>query len=247
MKKQAKKVIGYIRVSSQQQVEDQTSLERQKEKIKAYCAFKGIENLEIIADEGISGYKTSTRKGYQNLLKLCKTGQVKTLIVYDLSRLSRSLKETLTFFDDVIKKQKIEFVSLCNDIDTTTSTGILFFQLLGVFNEFYRNDIATKTKNALTHKKNKQEKTGGTVPYGYTLGLKGKLFELPKEQEVIILMNELKQNGLSYRGIAKELEKKCIRTKTGGFKWYGNTVKNILSFKENFDLNRTIEMQCKVA
>lgn len=247
MKKQTKKVIGYIRVSSLQQVEDQTSLERQAEKIKSYCAFKGIENLEIIADEGISGYKTSTRKGYQNLLKLCKTGQVKTLIVYDLSRLSRSLKETLTFFDDVIKKQKIEFVSLCNDIDTTTSTGILFFQLLGVFNEFYRNDIATKTKNALTHKKNKQEKTGGTVPYGYTLGLKGKLFELPKEQEVISLMNELKQNGLSYRGIAKELEKQCIRTKTGGLKWYGNTVKNILSFKENFDLNRTIEMQCKVA
>lgn len=246
MKKQTKKVIGYIRVSSQQQVEDKESLERQAEKIKSYCAFKGIENLEIIADEGISGYKTSTRKGYQNLLKLCKAGQVKTLIVYDLSRLSRSLKETLTFFDDVIKKQKIEFVSLCNDIDTTTSTGILFFQLLGVFNEFYRNDIATKTKNALGHKKNKQEKTGGTVPFGYTLGLKGKLFELPKEQEVICLMNELKQNGLSYRGIAKELEKQCIKTKTGGFKWYGNTVKNILSFKENFDLNR-IEMQCKVA
>lgn len=247
MKKQTKKVIGYIRVSSQQQVDDKESLERQAEKIRAYCALKGITGLEIISDEGISGYKTSTRKGYQTLLKLCKAGQVKTLIVYDLSRLSRSLKETLTFFDDIIKKQKIEFVSLCNDIDTTTSTGILFFQLLGVFNEFYRNDIATKTKNALTHKKNKQEKTGGTVPFGYTLGLKGKLFELPKEQEVISLMNELKQNGLSYRGIAKELEKQCIKTKTGGFKWYGNTVKNILSFKENFDLNRTIEMQCKVA
>ena len=246
MKKKKKKVIGYIRVSSQQQVEDKESLERQAEKIRAYCALKGITGLEIISDEGISGYKTSTRKGYQTLLKLCKAGQVKTLIVYDLSRLSRSLKETLTFFDDVIKKQKIEFVSLCNDIDTTTSTGILFFQLLGVFNEFYRNDIATKTKNALGHKKNKQEKTGGTLPYGYVLGLKGKLFELPEEQEVIKLIFDFKQAGLSYRAIARELEERGIKTKTGGSKWYGNTIKDILSFKENFDLHTT-KKQCKVA
>ena len=235
MKTETKKVIGYIRVSSQQQVEDKESLERQAEKIRAYCALKGITGLEIISDEGISGYKTSTRKGYQTLLKLCKAGQVKTLIVYDLSRLSRSLK-----------KQKIEFVSLCNDIDTTTSTGILFFQLLGVFNEFYRNDIATKTKNALGHKKNKQEKTGGTLPYGYVLGLKGKLFELPKEQEVIQLIFDFKQAGLSYRAIARKLEERGIKTKTGGSKWYGNTIKDILSFKENFDLHTT-KKQCKVA
>lgn len=246
MKTETKKIIGYIRVSSQQQVEDKESLERQAEKIKAYCALKGINNLEIISDEGISGYKTSTRKGYQTLLKLCKAGQVKTLIVYDLSRLSRSLKETLTFFDDVIKKQKIEFVSLCNDIDTTTSTGILFFQLLGVFNEFYRNDIATKTKNALGHKKNKQEKTGGTVPFGYTPGLKGKLFEYPKEQEAIYLMMSLKQEGLSYRAIARELENKGIKTKTGGLKWYGNTVKDIIEYKQNFDFNSE-KRQSKVA
>ena len=246
MKTETKKIIGYIRVSSQQQVEDKESLERQAEKIKAYCALKGINNLEIISDEGISGYKTSTRKGYQTLLKLCKAGQVKTLIVYDLSRLSRSLKETLTFFDDVIKKQKIEFVSLCNDIDTTTSTGILFFQLLGVFNEFYRNDIATKTKNALGHKKNKQEKTGGTIPFGYTLGLKGKLFEYPKEQEAISFMMSLKQEGLSYRAIARELENKGIKTKTGGLKWYGNTVKDIIEYKQNFDFNSE-KRQSKVA
>ena len=84
------------------------------------------------------------------------------------------------------------------------------------------------------------------MPYGYVLGLKGKLFELPKEQEVIKLIFDFKQAGLSYRAIARELEERGIKTKTGGSKWYGNTIKDILSFKENFDLHTT-KKQCKVA
>ena len=41
-------------------------------------------------------------------------------------------------------------------------------------------------------------------------------------------------------------QKRGIKTKTGGSKWYGNTIKDILVFKENFDLHTT-KKQCKVA
>lgn len=232
MKKQTsnitRKAIGYIRVSSLQQVEDATSLERQKEKIKAYCDFKGIQNLEFIEDAGISGFKTTARKGYQELLRLAKTNQIETLIVYDLSRLSRSLKETLNFFDDVLKKHNINFISLNNDIDTTTATGVMFFQLTAMFNEFYRNDISFKTKNALAHIKQNNHKTGGTIPFGYTIGLNNELFELPKEQEIIAKMKDLKSQGKTYNAIATFLNKENIPTKTKGAKWYNSTVKNIL-------------------
>ena len=131
MKTETKKVIGYIRVSSQQQVEDKESLERQAEKIRAYCALKGIIGLEIISDEGISGYKTSTRKGYQTLLKLCKAGQVKTLIVYDLSRLSRSLKETLTFFTPSTSS-RANFTLLLQCLQLIFSIFITVFILLNI-------------------------------------------------------------------------------------------------------------------
>lgn len=230
-----KKTIGYIRVSSLQQVEDQTSLERQKEKIKAYCAFKGITNLEFISDEGISGYKTTVRKGYLKLLDLAKSNQIETLIVYDLSRLSRSLKETLSFFDDILRKHNINFVSLNNDIDTTTSTGILFFQITAMFNEFYRNDISYKTKTALQFIKSNKQKTGGTLPFGYVIGLNNNLFEYPQEQKVISLMQDLRNKGCSYNEIARTLNNKNIPTKTKGAKWYAKTIIKILEFKKQFD------------
>ena len=63
------KAVGYIRVSSAGQVADGESLERQEEKIRAYATLKGITDLQIIADRGISGSK-SNRPGFLKLKEL---------------------------------------------------------------------------------------------------------------------------------------------------------------------------------
>jgi site-specific DNA recombinase len=232
----ANKVVAYTRVSTLGQAEDGESLERQAARIKAYCEAKGLEQPEIICDEGLSGFK-SNREGFQKLVALCESKQVSTVIVYDLSRLSRSVRDTLEFIEDTINKNGIEFVSLLNDIDTSTPTGKAFLGITAIFNQLYRDEIAYKTKEALSHKRAKQEKTGGTVPFGYELVDGVRLTPLPGEYEVVKEMHQLRQQGYSLREIVELLNGRGVSTKTGKSKWHPQVVKEVL--------DRTADLICQ--
>ena len=177
MKKSRDKVIGYVRVSTQEQVRDGVSLEMQEERIRAYCTLTGLDNLEIISDRGVSGFKAS-RPGFQKLITRCFK-DAKMVIVYDLSRLSRSVRDTLAFVEDVLGKHGVEFVSLQNDIDTTSPMGKVFLTISATFNQFYRDEISHKTKAAMSHKRSRKEKTGGVIPFGYALVDQKRLMPLP--------------------------------------------------------------------
>lgn len=232
----ANRVLAYTRVSTLGQVEDGESLERQAARIKAYCEAKGLSEPEIITDEGLSGFK-SNREGFQRLVSLCESKQVKTVIVYDLSRLSRSVRDTLEFIEDTINKNGIEFVSLLNDIDTSTPTGKAFLGITAIFNQLYRDEIAYKTKEALSHKRTKKEKTGGTVPFGFELVDGYRLTPQPGEYKVLKMMHSLRQQGLSLRDIVALLNKNGITTKTGKANWHPQVVKEVL--------DRTADLICQ--
>lgn len=221
------KVIGYVRVSSADQVEDGNSLIRQEEMIRNYCKLKGIESLEIIADRGVSGFKDN-REGFQKLRSLCLQGQVKTVIVYDLSRLSRSVRGTLSFIEEVVNPNNIDFVSLSQNIETGTPMGKAFLSITAVFNELYRQEISYKTKNAKAHKKANNEKSSRFAPFGYEPLLSGKLAEKSSEQETLKIMQQLMNQHLPYKSIANKLNQMGRKTKSGSGKWYAHTVKAIL-------------------
>lgn len=225
--KEARRVVGYIRVSSAEQVRDGESLERQREQIESYCRLKGLGAVEIISDEGVSGFKDN-RPGFQKLIQLCTQKQVRVVIVYDLSRLSRSVRSTLAFVEDVIQKHGIEFVSIQQDIDTTSPMGKAFLSLIATFNQLYRDEISFKTKAALKHKKSKSEKTGGVIPFGYQLVEGGRLAALPSEASTVAFMHQLRKKGMSLREIVAELHAKGIPTKTGKAKWNPKMVKAVL-------------------
>jgi site-specific DNA recombinase len=221
-------VFGYVRVSSQEQAKDGVSLKRQEEQIHAYCSLKGIEDYRIIADEGVSGFK-SNRPGFLELLQLCKSRQARMVIIYDLSRLSRSVRDTLEFVEGVIQKQDIEFVSLQNDIDTSTPMGKAFLSISAVFNQFYRDEISYKTQEALRHKREKGEKTGGEVPFGYIVEAStGRLLPCPTESRIAKQILALRKQGLTLRSIAGILHATGVKTKTGKDIWHPQVIKDIL-------------------
>ena len=223
------KVLGYIRVSSASQVADGESLERQEEQIRAFCARKGIQdgNLEIIADKGVSGFKSS-RPGFQRLIQQCEAGDVAMVVIYDLSRLSRSVRDTLAFVEDQIQKNQIEFASIQQDLDTSTPMGKAFLGFLAVFNQLYRDEIAFKTKAALKHKRGKGERLGGTIPFGYSLVEGSRLQAAPEELQTIRFIHRLRRQGMSLRAIIAELHRNGIKTKTGKEKWSPQVVQEIL-------------------
>jgi DNA invertase Pin-like site-specific DNA recombinase len=223
-----KLTLGYIRCSSEIQVADGETLSRQREMILAYGLAKGLGDIEIIADEGISGFK-SARPGFQKLLELCRTGNVKTVIVYDLSRLSRSVRDTIGFVEDVVQKHGIALVSLQQDLDTSTPHGKAFLAFIAVFNELYRNEISHKTKVALAHKKAKGERYCGITPFGFDATDCGRFVTNHEDLRLAAEIQRLRTQGLSLRKIAAELEKLGIPSKSGKANWSQQVIKDILT------------------
>ena len=206
------KAIGYIRVSTQGQVEDGVSLDAQRAKIEAWADLNGYEMGEVFADAGISGTKAD-RAGLAAALKAVKNGDA--LVVYSLSRLTRSTKHTLEISEQ-LDKAGADLVSLSERIDTTSAAGRMVFKMLAVLAEFERDQTSERTVTALQYKKAKGQKTGGAVPYGFNLAADGVHLEQDeKEQSVIRQARELRAAGLSLRKIAAELNKRGFVSRKG--------------------------------
>jgi DNA invertase Pin-like site-specific DNA recombinase len=220
------KAVGYTRVSTEDQTKG-VSLDNQRAKIKAYADLKDLDLVEIIEDAGISA-KNLKRPGVQKVLKMARRKEVEAVIVYKLDRIFRSTVdalETTKRFD----KWGVAFHSIHETLDTESAMGRFFFTLTAALAEMERRIIGERTAAALKHKRMNRKKTGGDIPLGYCLDTDGEtLIEVPKEQEVIRLIKELKRNGCSLSSICRELETRGHLTKTGKAKWHHQSIAQIL-------------------
>ena len=218
--------IGYVRVSTEDQAKEGVSLDNQKAKIEAYCQLKDFELIEVVEDAGISA-KNLKRPGVQKVLRMARKKQVDAIVVYKLDRIFRSTVdalETTKMFD----KWGVSFHSIEETLDTQSAMGRFFFTLTAALAEMERRIIGERTKAALSHKRSRNEKTGGDVPYGYDLTPAGILIKNDEEQRVIKTIRRLNKDGYSLRGICSELEKEGHKTKRGNYKWHPQTVAAIL-------------------
>ena len=218
------KVVGYIRVSTQGQVEDGISLDAQEAKVRAWADLNGADEVAVFRDEGISGKRSDNRPGLHAALDMVSKGDA--LVVYSLSRLSRSTKDTLLLSETLLKKEA-DLVSMSEKIDTTTAAGKMVFRMLAVLSEFERDQISDRTRFALAHKKANGEKTGGDIPFGYRLD-GGRLIKDENEQKAIALIRELRRKGYRLQAICDELAKEGYRTRRGNLKWQPKTVSRII-------------------
>ena len=202
---------GYIRVSTEGQAQDGVSLDAQQAKIKAWSELNDYDLAEMFVDAGISG-KNCNRPGLQAALNAVGKGDA--LVVYSLSRLSRSIRDTMDI-SDKLNRKGADLVSLSEKIDTTSAAGKMVFRLLAVMNEFERDQISERTKSALQHKITLNERTG-TIKFGYKLADDGvSLIEDESEQSVIQAIYSLRDSGLSLRKIVAELERRGFKSRTG--------------------------------
>lgn len=216
--------IGYVRVSSAGQTADGVSLDAQKSKIRAWAEANDANLVEICADKGISGAK-GDRPGLLKAIEYAEKHNA-ALIVYSLSRLSRSTRDTLAIAES-LDKAGADLVSLSEKIDTTTAAGKMVFRMLAVLNEFERDQVSDRTKTALSYKKSNNEKTGGYCPYGYQVDDEGYLSKDKAESEVVDLILELREKNWSYSAIARHVNNKGYKTKLGK-DWRAQQVKNII-------------------
>lgn len=131
-------VIGYARVSTQEQ-----NLDVQEQAIKEYA--ESLNEEYVIYSEKESGGKID-RKELNYALKAAQKGN--KFVVYKLDRLARSTRQLYEITEE-LEKKGVEFVSIRDNIDTTTSMGKAMFGMLAVFAEFERDIIRERTKAGL--------------------------------------------------------------------------------------------------
>ena len=217
--------VGYVRVSTEDQAKEGVSLDNQKSKIRAYCQLKDLELREVIEDAGISA-KNLRRPGVQKVLRLARKKEIDAIVVYKLDRIFRSTVdalETTKAFD----KWGVSFHSIEETLDTRSAMGRFFFTLTAALAEMERRLIGERTKAALAHKKSKNEKTGGDLPFGYDLA-HGLLVKNDDEQRVIRVIKKLHGQGVSLRRICAELEREGYKTKRGNAVWHPETIAHII-------------------
>ncbi len=217
------KVNGYIRVSSEEQAREGISIAMQGARITAYCEANALELACIYFDQGISAKNIHGRPGFRAALESVYSGAVNGLIVYKLDRAFRSTRDALATTDKLGKLGK-DFISVNEKIDTTSAMGKLFFTMMSAFSQFERDVTSERTTDALAHKRERGEKTGGFTPFGYSFkevqrpgreeSLKVLISE-PTEQSIIERVHNLKASGHSFRQIASELNSEGRWTKTG--------------------------------
>lgn len=140
------KVAIYVRVSTNKQ-----DLKNQVAYCKKHCEIKNWEVHDIYSDI-ISGTKDS-RPEFNRLLSDMRKYKFSAIVVSKLDRLARSLQHLLSLIDEFNNKG-VQFIAVSQNIDTTSSTGKLQFQIMGAFAEFERNLISERTKEGLKGKTN---------------------------------------------------------------------------------------------
>lgn len=222
-----KQAIGYIRVSTLDQATEGVSLDAQRGKIAAWCLANDVELAAVFVDAGVSGKRADNRAELQTALDaVTRCGGV--LVVYSLSRLARSTKDTIEI-SDRLNSAGADLVSLSEKIDTTSAAGKMVFRMLAVMAEFERDLVSERTTVALRHKQARGERVG-KVPFGFDLAADGvSLVANEREQAVLSLIGELRDRGLSLRKIADELTSRGIQTKEGNRRWCNTTIGRIVN------------------
>jgi site-specific DNA recombinase len=228
------KAIGYIRVSTDGQAENGVSLAAQRDRIQAWADANGYTLAALYSDAGLSGKRADNRPGFQRAItQVCR--EKAALVVYSLSRLSRSVADTCALAER-LNRAGADLVSLSERIDTTSAAGRMVFNMLAVLSQFEREQIGERTRTAMSHLRRQNRRISGQIPYGYALAADGAtLVEVPAEQGVIGRICDLHSDGHSLRGIAADLAAHGILSKTGRA-WTAPVIRGIIRRAEG--LNR---------
>ena len=149
------KVVIYARVSTS----DQTT-ENQILKLRTIVKKNDWELTEIYVDEGISGAKgRDKRPEFDRLCKDMVRRKFDRILVWDVSRLGRSLQHLVEFLNEALTTRTDLYIHQ-SGLDTSTPSGRMMFQIIGVFSEFERTIISERVRAGLHRAQSKGKVLG---------------------------------------------------------------------------------------
>ena len=222
MNEEKKKCGLYMRVSTEDQAREGFSLPEQKERLEAFCKFKGYEIVDYYEDAGISAKTGNYRPEFERLKDDIKSKRINTIVALKLDRITRSIydwENLMTFLDE-----NNAYLDCVNDeINTTSANGKMISRLLMSVsqNEIERTSERTKVGMAGAIK-------NGHIPHKAPLGYKHedrKLVIDYSTKDIVVRIFDLYYNGLSYKKISNLFNEEKV---LGRDNWRDSTIVTIL-------------------
>ena len=235
----------YTRVSTEEQAENpEGSIKNQELRLREFVKLKNMvspfgEVVTVFSDPGVSA-KDMNRPAFQQLLRAIEDSQVNLVLVTELSRFTRSMKD-FSLLQEFLKKHGCEFLSMRENFDSSSATGNLVMTIMATLAEFERKQTAERISNSFHERAKRGLYNGGAVPLGYRIDpdRPGYLLVVPEEAALIRTVFEtfLKEETLA--ATAKRLNSdgvafpRAVRASGGirGHVWRMGMLRQILHHK----------------
>lgn len=206
-----KTFIGYSRVSKENKNGKNLSLDEQETWLSNECVRHNASLVMMSEGEGVSGRKLSNRPVLNEALRKLDKGEAHGLIVKKLDRLARNTADFLYILERS-RKGKWTLVIGDLDIDTSSPMGEAMATISAVFAQLERERIAERARTSHAHRK--------------SVGIENPIFlpSIPDELSETILA-AYRERGMSYNGIARQLNAQGVLPFRNGKKWYASTIK----------------------
>ncbi|WP_226019221.1 recombinase family protein [Novosphingobium sp. FKTRR1] len=177
----------YTRKSTNSRLDhDVNSLTTQHEICSAYIAsqrYRGWTELAQRYDDGGHSGSGLERPALASLMKDIEAGEIDTVVIYKIDRLTRSLLDFVRLIE-IFDRRSVGLVSVSQAFDTADSMGRMILNVLLTFSQFERELIAERVRDSIRTRKRHGRIHGGLAPFGYEYR-EGELEIVEAEAEIV--------------------------------------------------------------
>lgn len=206
------RVVGYIRVSTDEQSASGAGLDAQKHAIRAEAARRGWDLVAVYEDRGASAKSLAGRPGLQEALRAVETGVATALVAAKLDRLSRSVSDFAGLLERS-RRKSWSLVALDIGLDTMSPSGEMMAHVVSSFSRYERRLIGQRTRDALATRRRQGVRLGRPVAITPVVAAR---------------IRRLRRAGRSLSAISAALNSDGTPTAQGGRRWHPSTVRKIL-------------------
>ena len=192
-------------------IDESNSISNQKQILSDYAKKHGYTNTMFFVDDGISG-TSFDRSDFNRMQRMVEEGKIGTIIVKDLSRFGREHIEGGRLAEIVYPTLGVTFISIHENVNTSTGEGMEMMPFYNIFNEWYAAQTSKKIRDVWKSKSDNGKRVSPTVPFGYMKDPADKEKWLVDEPaaEIVRKIFALCLDGRGPSQIARQLEKENI-------------------------------------
>lgn len=225
------RAVIYIRVSTEEQATEGYSLVAQESKLRELATSQGYKIIKVYADEGISGKTITKRKALLKLLEDAKQKLFDMVFIFKLDRLSRSVKDSYSIIDELIKSDVGLISYQDKDIKFETATQRAMFGFTTVLAQLEVEQTSERVTFTMKELFEKEKKwLFGRLPYGYKFNENREIVIVEEQAKIVKRIYEMYNSGKGQSVISSQLNMEGVKPPSAkGIGWWDTSIQKILT------------------